>query len=402
MYFFKVIQWALPIFVGLWSFGFLQAQELEACSYLKRQIIGNICVAIKGNKNTIKIDLKNRLTRENVDSISSVRFHPDESITEVDLSDNPRLTVLPEFILDLPNLVELDISNTGISDWGNEICQLKKLEKLIGAKNLYADNEIPFHTFCLESLRVLNMSNSNIQYIDEYIYYLQNLEELYMANNYLVVAPFSLHLMPQLMSVDFTKNLFENSDMNTLYNCLDQEDPEDKEDCIEDLRSLYECAWISKYPYERGEPYRRYASMTETEYTTFLEGDVGRNVCYNHWLKTMGGFGEVGGFDEVGNHNIGSQGLNTHLLETTINGKTIREWRLFDRLKKAGFKSDLDPDTLLYPYIVLYRAFTDNFICNVKKHLNSEDYYLASEHEYFPEKKVFGPDPDREEPKECK
>ena len=66
-----------------------------------------------------------------------------------------------------------------------------------------------------------------------------------------------------------------------------------RENCKESLRSFYDCEWLWEYPYEGGKPYRRYKSMTNREYMNFLkEEDVGRNVCYNHWLKTMGGFDE--------------------------------------------------------------------------------------------------------------
>ncbi|MDE0151991.1 MAG: leucine-rich repeat domain-containing protein [Bdellovibrionales bacterium] len=329
MYFFKIIQWALPIFVGLWSFGFLQAQEMSPCSYLQDQTKSRlVCISSGEDSTAIKIDLRAKIRTQNIDSISSVRFHPDESIAEVDLSDNPRLTALPAFIFDLPNLVQLDISNTGISDWGSEICQLKKLEKLIGAKNLYADNEIPFHTFCLENLQVLDLSYSYIWYVDEYIGKLTKLRELLLRNHQLSALPLMLYELRHLEKVDLRSYLSLNSKLTSLYSCENFPE-ENKEDCRESLLDDIRCEYHAEIPFERGDgSFRKiYADMAGFSLEVFEDPNNSDLVdeklnspdnprllltdqCYIMWL---------GGMDY--------EGQSSHMLGKTIGGRTIRELR---------------------------------------------------------------------------
>ena len=178
------------------------------------------------------------------------------SVTEIDLSNNPHITSIPDFIYQIPNLKYLDISNTQISDWDERMCQLEKLETLIGENNRYKDNEVPFHTFCLKNLKILNLSNSSIRYIDEYIGKLYRLQELYMSNNDMVSAPYMLDSLKNLTLVDFSDNKLRDEDLNTLQSCEDEADVNDFKECSKDIAQSFECEFYNPMPFQRKTPFR--------------------------------------------------------------------------------------------------------------------------------------------------
>ena len=326
----KINRWVFAIFFGLWGFGSLQAQEIEACSYLQNQTGGlSVCKSSGADSRVInKIDLKGSITKYILDAISSVQFQSNEAIIELDLSDNPRLTVLPAFIFDLPNLVQLDISNTGISSFDGSICQLKRLEKLIGKNNSYKNNEIPFHTFCLERLKVLDMSDSQIRYVDEYIGKLQNLTEIVLRNHELTVLPLMLYELPYLELVDLRGYFSPNSQLNFSRDCKEVSET-DKGSCRESLLEDVQCEYHKEIPFERGDGSFRqiYANMAGFSLKVFEDPNHSDLVdqthnspenprlfltdqCYIMWL---------GGMDY--------EGKSSYLLEKTIRGRTVRELR---------------------------------------------------------------------------
>lgn len=367
---FKLIHWVLLVLVGLWGFGCSQKKQetLKAvfgsiCSDLQNMVEdGAICTdsekvsAISGKK----INLKGKLTEQNVDVVSLSRFQSSELITELDLSDNPHLTSLPKFVLDFPNLTHLDISNTKISDWNESICQLKKLEKLIGRNNSYRDNEVPFHTFCLENLRVLDMSNSRIRYIDEYIGKLSHLEELHMAYNQLIIIPLMLSTLPHLKLVDFRENTLENEDLNILQSCKSVP-KDDREGCQEDLVDAIECEFAHELPFQRKKPLRQvYTDLAIGNEGLLEQCDSGNGSC-PHFVTACRDILDEDDRSQCQLNAFESARINSNdllhrddcymawvgwmvdyenssqFLENTIRGKTIRELRYASEYQSSQY-----------------------------------------------------------------
>ncbi len=199
--------------------------------------------------------IKLKLSGKN-DLLKSLKGQELSLVTEADLSNNPEMISIPEFIHHFPNLKTLNISHTKISSWDENICQLEKLEKLIGRNNHYVDDEVPFHTFCLKNLKVLDMSDSHIRYVDEYIGKLTHLKELHLSGNDLILAPFMLVSLKNLQLVDFQDNSqFINEDLATIQSCEDEDD-DDKEDCQEDIAESFECEFFNPIPFQRKKPFR--------------------------------------------------------------------------------------------------------------------------------------------------
>ena len=248
------------------------------------------------------------------------------SLETLDISENPSLSYLPSFVTDLSTLNELNISRTGVSDFSLDICNLKKLTHLKANHNNYKNQEVPINTFCLSTLKTLDMSYSSIRYIDEYIYKLENLEELYMRNNELMVVPFMLHIMPNLLLVDFTENMFTEPtwwaslfgyrSYNDSHSCKNIQDIDDKTECQEDMLDNFRCGWWYKLPFERGYPFRRYKEMTDKEFEAHTaEGKLpSKDKCYLYWLHKK--------------YIPSSEEEKAAYSEHTINGKTLREWRV--------------------------------------------------------------------------
>ena len=340
----------------------------------------------------------------------------------LDFSSLKQLDHIPEFVYDLTFLKHLNISSTGIVDFNFRLCRLTELESFIGRNNTYKDNEIPFHTFCLENLRTLDMSYSGIIYIDEYLYYLQSLETLIMRGNALSLPPIVFPFLPSLKTVDFRGNAFLNQSLNTLKDCTQQSNPESAAECSADLKSDFNCEGYHRFIYNRGQPLRRYKTMTDQE---FLELEMGgvqqkQSRCYQAWLIRQGGFDSfesTSGFDQEGRYK-GRNSLNAHLLLRTINGKTVREWRLVLRLLKRDLTSGEGlPAFWRQPgdgfwaweangsagYVVqLWRGMVNG--CYTKRFLDNwigvkDEHHTPDESEVFPEENI---PPDFEEKKEWK
>ena len=250
-------------------------------------------------------------------------------LEDLDISNNLHMSELPEFVTSLSLLKKLDVSSTEIGTFNKKICHLKNLTSLIASHNNYEGQEVPFNIFCLKKLKVLNMSYSSIRYIDEYIYKLENLEELYMRGNDLMTVPFMLHTMPNILLVDLARNIFKPpstllswlgyDSLNTLYDCKQYDNPEDRQECREEMIDNLQCEWTQKLPFERGEPFRHYKKtedMGEVEQTTFEETkhNFNLNRCYNFWFA---------------NTFLALLDSEQELFrKKSINGKTIREWKV--------------------------------------------------------------------------
>ena len=315
-----------------------------------------------------------QLTIRNIDKDELDILHDNDyncyftSIEKLDIAENSQVSYLPSFITNLSTLSELDISGTGISDFNKDICNLKKLVSLKANHNNYKDQEVPINTFCLSQLKVLDMSYSSIRYIDEYIHKLVQLEELHMRNNKLMVTPFMLHIMPSLLLIDLTENEFASlswtesavgyDSLNDLYNCKNESTTHKKEECQEDMLDNLRCGWWQELPFKRGYPFRRYKDMTDEEFTAHTaEGKFpSKNKCYLFWLNNK--------------YVPFSEREKEAYSEHTINGKTLREWRV------------------VFPAIVEHwgdwYGFKQSFTYCGQKMLYADTTYGPDSHEIFP------------------
>lgn len=298
------------------------------------------------------------------------------SLEDLDVSENLQMLSLPSFVAHLLPLNRLNVSKTGISDFNESICNLKKLTTLIAHYNNYKGQEVPMAVFCLSTLKVLDMSHSSIRYIDEYIYKLKNLEKLYMRGNRLMIVPFMLQTMSNLFLVDLRDNIFTPPSslaylfagyrpLNALHTCeIVESSSRDRQSCQEDMLSNFECKWWHKVPFKRGYPFRRYKEMTENEFRAFTaQGQLpSKNRCYLYWLNTK--------------YVPFTDSEKAAYLEHTINGKTIREWRVvFPTMKELwgqwyGFKTFLS-------------------YCG-QSMLSADTSYGPDDHEIFPEQYYSG------------
>ncbi len=247
------------------------------------------------------------------------------ALNNLDISDNPKLLVLPDFVTSITTLKKLNISNTGITNLSGKMCQLENLSTLIASHNNYEGREMPMAVFCLRNLKKLDMSHSSLLYIDEYVYYLKNLEELHLRGNQLVMLPGLLNLMPTLLLLDLRDNKLNWEPVNSLYDCTTIKNADEIEKCQEELFSSISCEWWYEMPDEwskensgfqraKASFIKRYEQMTGDEYKDRHEcPECAR--CFNSWLN-----------DYVFYDGPDKQ----YLLDLTVNGKTMREWRLFE------------------------------------------------------------------------
>ncbi len=314
-------------------------------------------------------------------------------LTELDISDNPQMVSLPAFTTYLTDLKKLNISKTGISDFTEDILQLKNLEVLMAAHNNYKNQEPPFLVWSLTSLKILDMSYSKIRYIDEYISKLTNLEELYMQGNQLALTPFMLRWMSGLLVIDFSNNNFveepfhilnpysyySSLSINEQHTCKNTiENSEERKSCQADMLDQFRCdSWWYPLPFERGRPLRRYKDMSDEEYARFSSKDPMKDRCYTYWLGTQ----------------YGPAVINdpTAYSEYTINGKTIREWRLFYHI----WATPLDEWKLPFINYTVIVPPVGEYFCDLKR-VVGDTVHLPDKPEVIPE--LYG----APMPEECK
>ena len=302
------------------------------------------------------------------------------ALEDLDISDNPNMLFLPEFVAYLPRLKKLNISRTGISTFNQNISQLSStLTTLIASHNNYKNQEPPLAVFSLVNLKVLDMSHSSIRYIDEYIYKLENLEELYLAGNQLMVVPFMLQVMPSLLLVDLTDNRFNPPSgfgsalgyekLNALHTCKGVDDDSDRESCQEDMLDNFRCEWWYKLPFKRGTPFRRYKEMTDVEFEAFTaEGQLpSKDRCYLWWLNSK--------------YMLLPESEKAAYLENTINGKTRRELQVLlpAMIEHWGAWYGLEA---LVGYCEYKMLFADTSYLFDSQEVFPEDYYAEEWTEY--------------------
>ena len=238
-------------------------------------------------------------------------------LEDLDISDNPELQALPAFVIHLPALKKLNVSKTGINNFSESICRMEQLTELTASYNSYEGNEMPIALFCLSNLKKLDMSYSSLIYIDEYIFYLKNLEELYLKGNSLMAAPVVLHRMFTLLVLDLRDNQFEYESVNSLHNCKPtSKDSDERKNCQEELLDSVACEYWYEVPDDFERPKHsfidRYEEMTGETHKVRSEC-IECARCYNSWLN---------------NYVFYDDPDKRYLLDLTINGKTMREWRL--------------------------------------------------------------------------
>ncbi len=214
--------------------------------------------------------------------------------------------------------------------------------------------------------------------------------------------------MFSLQLVDLQNNNFsENPDVNDLFNCTLHYSSEERRECQEDLRAALDCEHHYKFRHQRGEPMRKWKSDADDDRYFYLlnthDGEryeVDQAVkCYEDWLASTGGFEsfeKTGGFDETGNYK-GRKTKNAPLLEKTINGKTIREWRLQHTVlveqTNPGWTFRGAPlyNTIVYNLrnFTYVNALMGDF-CRLKRDwfytsFGKNEYFLPGRREYFPE-----------------
>ena len=121
--------------------------------YTIRSLV-SFCVYPETLKNGLEEALKKScqdINKEDLDQIESLNLSLNEDLEDIrsgylrDLSNlksiefkgNYQLIEIPSFVYLIENLEELNISETSITDFSSEICQLKNLKTLIGKNNLY-------------------------------------------------------------------------------------------------------------------------------------------------------------------------------------------------------------------------------------------------------------------------
>ena len=296
------------------------------------------------------------------------------SLESIDMSNNPQMQSIPNFVFAFNQLKSLDISKTKIQNLGPEFCELKNLTTLKASHNHYEGNEMPLSIVCLSELKTLDLSYSSLQYIDEYIFYLKKLEQLNLRGNHLMNLPAMLALLPSLVTLDLRDNWFEYQSVNSLHDCSHLEkDSSGRKDCqqemLEDIQCEYwyeipeDCSHIEsadtkqkekceKAQFKRGKLgnqsfIKRYEEMTGEKHAERYEGDEGhlKARCYYFWInqyvfynnpddpKTDPEFEflNLKYHNHPNKHYIVLEKLTQkqqYLLDLTINGKTIRELRL--------------------------------------------------------------------------
>ena len=280
--------------------------------------------------------LKLTLNDEEGRLIKPRHFLPFPGLKILDLSHNPHLTSLPDFVTQL-NIHTLDVSRTGITDFGYEMENMKQLQVLVASHNRYKNNEIPLPVFGIENLKALDVSYSGLRYIDENSIFLQKLEEFHLQGNQLVQLPALIYLMPKLLLVDLRDNHFTDKEFMVRHSCIEAEN---QEECQQEMLGLsgFECGWKYEYPYQRGEPARRFRVMTDEEFNHYAtNGRPNRDICLSWHL-----------YQET----LREDHPRREFLSKTVNGKTIREWRMV-----VDFHNNDNQTSLIFPFMALSPAW---------------------------------------------
>lgn len=133
---------------------------------------------------------------------------------KLDLSGQ-QLKKVPDYVFELNNLEELDISNNQIT--GNlqaEIGNLKNLKILKANNNLMTD--IPAEIGQLLNLQVFNISQNFLAGVPKEIGRAQSLQTLDLSNNELTSLPYELGALKNLQTLNISANNYLSSDLNII------------------------------------------------------------------------------------------------------------------------------------------------------------------------------------------
>lgn len=130
-----------------------------------------------------------------------------ENVKVLDLSFQA-ISDLPDIFNDLPNLEALKLRNNKIQYLPNSVYNLKKLNHLDLAGNIFINQEALFVGIdSLNSLEELNLSNCNIKYLDYSVGNCQELKSLNLKGNFLFYLPYSVGMLQNLENLNLAKNL---------------------------------------------------------------------------------------------------------------------------------------------------------------------------------------------------
>jgi len=97
------------------------------------------------------------------------------------------LKEVPDFIFQLPELIELNLSYNPLKEIPKEIAEIPNLEVLELSR--ISLQELPENLQQLKSLRVLALSYNRLKEFPKFLKYLPNLEELYISHNLIAELP---------------------------------------------------------------------------------------------------------------------------------------------------------------------------------------------------------------------
>jgi Leucine-rich repeat (LRR) protein len=70
------------------------------------------------------------------------------ALEELDMSGNPKMLSIPDFVFHVPNLQKLDISMTGVHEFDKNLCQGQNLVILLSKYNIGNKQHIPVTVLC--------------------------------------------------------------------------------------------------------------------------------------------------------------------------------------------------------------------------------------------------------------
>lgn len=128
------------------------------------------------------------------------------TLTELNLSVN-KITMVPEFFMNLTKLKFCDLSGNQLNDLPNCLSNLVYMRELILSNNRF--NKIPNCIFQMIGLEILLMNDNSIEEIPiEELKLLKRIATLNLSNNYINFVPPELGNMTQLKSLELKGNPF--------------------------------------------------------------------------------------------------------------------------------------------------------------------------------------------------
>jgi len=185
------------------------------------------------------------LGQNGLESIPSSITSLKKSLKTINLSDN-KISILPEAITGLTDLVHLNISNTKSEDGklsDNSINTLPiSIKNLTKLKRLFLNynqlNSLPKEIGCLKRLNTLQISGNNLRKIPNEIGLLEDLESLTLDNNYLESLPCEIGKLRKLAHITADGNQFKRP-LFDLFNSEGSDDQNDNNRASSDIVKNY-------------------------------------------------------------------------------------------------------------------------------------------------------------------